>query len=566
MHDKNVENKKVSCCVTRCTQGRIPVTARTIIALFIGLLFGTAVCRADSNTEEWIYTFTKGDNLWNITEKYLVGMEYWRKLQKLNDVTRPKQMPPGTRIRIPEHWLKIEAAEARVKDSLGSNTYIPEGDTKGLQLTEDTLLRAGDEVVIREGGNALLEFADGSLLQLADSTQLLLQRVIRIADTGKADTRTLLKNGRAEIKVKTGGTRFEIRTPSASTAVRGTDFRTRVEPEDNNLSRVEAIKGVVGVSGSGRTRELKAGFGTSIKRGEPPRPPVKLLPAPSINQPQVYSRVFPVTFKWTPVTGAAAYRVQINRVDGRNTGMLDTIIEGPVYSTNALKDANYILKVRAIDVNGLEGLDGTLAFELDAQPQPPAVISPVNNQVVRTRLPHFEWSQPLNADGFRFQLSRDPEFSRIVADIKGYTGTHYSPDKLEPGAYFWRLASMNTGEEGPPSQPFEFILRPLPEAPETTVEEGDKELIVRWSPARKGQSYRLQVAEDEDYGNLLVDEELDRPEWRMERPQVPVFFHVQIIDVDGFRGAWSLSQKVFPPPQPWYYSVIPVAVIVLFAL
>ena len=90
--------------------------------------------------------------------------------------------------------------------------------------------------------------------------------------------------------------------------------------------------------------------------------------------------------------------------------------------------------------------------------------------------------------------------------------------------------------------------------------------MVRWSPAREGQSYRLQVAEDEGFDNVLTDENLENPEWQMERPKTPLFFRVQIVDVDGFRGDWSIPQKVFPPPDPWYYKVIPPLVIILIAL
>ncbi len=351
-----------------------------------------------------------------------------------------------------------------------------------------------------------------------------------------------------------------------NTSVRGTDFRASLDPEDSNISRIEVITGHVGVNGAGHTTELKSGFGTSINRGEPPKPPIRLLPAPSIKLPKTYSREFPVTFKWTPIIGAAAYRVQVIRVDGQKAVMVDVVTESPAYSTNTMEDANYILQLRAVDNNGLEGLEGTLAFELDAQPQPPAAISPGHDYVVRSKSPQFEWAQPINADRFHFQLSRDMDFDKTVIDIKGYSRTHLTPSDLEPGTYFWRLSSINNGEEGPFSHPLKFVFRPKPEAPDVATEQEDTELIIRWSPAREGQSYRLQVAEDEGFKTTVVDEQLDNPEWRMERPQAPVFFRVQVIDVDGFQGAWSIPQKIPPPPLPWYYTVVPPLLIILIAL
>ena len=74
------------------------------------------------------------------------------------------------------------------------------------------------------------------------------------------------------------------------------------------------------------------------------------------------------------------------------------------------------------------------------------------------------------------------------------------------------------------------------------------------------------VAKDETFADVLVDEQLDSPEWRMERPKSRVFFRVQVIDVDGFRGAWSLPQRIDPPPLPWYIQILPVAIILLLAI
>lgn len=561
----NLPHISTAAAIQRSLNGASKLFSNVLFCLAVSLSF-TQPVHSNDQSEEWVYTFLEGDNLWDITEKYLDGIGYWKQLQQLNNVERPLHMPPGTQIRIPLHWLKVEAAETTVRNSLGNNIYIPSGKTNKLPLTKGTLLHAGDQVVVSAGGNASLVFSDGSILHLAESAELTLQRVNRFSDSGIADTQSLLKNGRSEIRVKTRGTRFEIRTPAANTAVRGTDFRTSVDAKDDSLSHIEVLQGVVGVTGAGRTRKLTAGFGTTIQLGEPPAPPIKLLPAPTIHQPHSYSREFPVTFKWKPVIGAAAYRVQI-RYAAERAILEDAITKTPAYSTNTLKDANYTVQVRPIDKHGLEGMEGILAFELDAQPQPPAVISPGHNQVVRAKLPAFEWAQPSNADSFHLQLSSDLEFNAITDSIKGYTDTHYTPDKLQPGEYFWRLASVEQGEKGPFNQPLRFILRPKPDAPKTSAEGNEQELTIRWSLAREGQSYRLQVAKDEDFRSILTDKKLNHPEWQMERPKIPVFFRVQIIDVDGFRGAWSLSQKIDPPPLPWYYAAIPITVFaILIAL
>jgi hypothetical protein len=418
---------------------------------------------------------------------------------------------------------------------------------------------------VSENGNAVLEFADGSLMQLAESTVLNLQRVNKFNQTGIADSESLLKQGRAETKVKARGTRFEISTPSASSAVRGTEFRTSVDPVDPDRSRVEVLAGVVGVSGGGQTRELQAGYGTAISKDSAPEPPVKLLPAPEFKLPEEYSREFPVVFRWKPVSGAASYRLQVWLAD-QEIAIIDETTQLPAFSTNSLADARYAARLRAIDETGIEGLENSLDFELDAQPQPPAVISPTEGQVVRTELPEFEWAKPSNADSFRFEMSTDPEFKNLLSSVHGVESTHFTPKELAPGTYFWRLASLSGREQGPFGHGSMFILRPAPDAPAVSTEGDEKALTIRWSPAREGQHYRLQVAKDEAFREVLVDEQLDSPEWQMERPKSKVFFRVQVIDVDGFQGAWSLPQRIDPPPLPWYIQILPVAIVLLLAI
>jgi hypothetical protein len=185
---------------------------------------------------------------------------------------------------------------------------------------------------------------------------------------------------------------------------------------------------------------------------------------------------------------------------------------------------------------------------------------------VRSELPAFEWAKPSNADAYRFELSSDPNFKRLVASVHGVESTHFVPQELAPGTYFWRLASLSGKEQGPLGQASSFILRPAPDAPAVSTEGDEKALTIRWSPAREGQHYRLQVAHDDQFREVIVDEQLDSPEWGMERPKSKVFFRVQVIDVDGFQGAWSLPQIIDPPPLPWYIQVLPVALVLLLAI
>ena len=69
---------------------------------------------------DWIYSAVPGDNIWNITERHLKGIRYWKQLQTYNRLASPDRILPGTRLRIPISWLKVQPASARVVAVVGS--------------------------------------------------------------------------------------------------------------------------------------------------------------------------------------------------------------------------------------------------------------------------------------------------------------------------------------------------------------------------------------------------------------------------------------------------------------
>lgn len=518
--------------------------------------------------EEWIYTLVPGDNPWNITERYLdQGMRHWLPLVRHNEVEDPHHMPPGSKLRIPMKWLKVDPATVQVRDVHGGVEYIAAQQTSPRPLAAGTVLKTGDRVIVGSNADAILEFADQTRLFLGSGSELELTRVKKFSDSGLADSKVDLRSGRTENKVRSKNTRFQIKTPSANTAVRGTDFRVAVDQHNPTVSRVEVLSGTVGVTGGGGEKKIKAGYGTAVAEGEAPAAPVKLLPSPGIQSPADYSRKLPVDIKWQKVSGAERYRVQVRRLEeGKQTLVLDQVTGYPRISTSALADGNYLIRVRAIDGSGLEGREAEHALQLDARPQPPLAISPRADETVRTDLPQFEWSSPEGGTAYHFQLSDKPDLSSPLVDGSGFSGTRYTPEQLAPGTYYWRMATRAAGEEGPFGQIHSFTLRPTPDAPEVSAEGDGENITLRWQPGTEGQQYEAQLSEDPKFREVLREEQLQQAGWTLERPSHLAYFRVRVIDVDGFAGDWSITQQIVPPPDPWYYTVIPVAIIILLAL
>lgn len=128
----------------------------------------------------------------------------------------------------------------------------------GRMLALGDRLEAGAEVRTGRSGRLRLRFGDGSTLVVSDGSVLVIERYEQPAGQGR-QARFLLELGLIGQKVMPGGS-WEVRTPTAVTAVRGTEFivevarnlDTAVNVQSGNVS-VEAVQ----VSPGGLTRSLR---------------------------------------------------------------------------------------------------------------------------------------------------------------------------------------------------------------------------------------------------------------------------------------------------------------------
>ena len=536
-----------------------------LMMLVLALLVAMQHLSAAEKGEEWLYSFQPGDNIWDLTERFLVDQSYWNKLVRLNNVRRPRQMPPGSQLRIPLRWLKVEPARVLVVNVRGSVVLQRPGEAEQ-HLKSQTRLSRGDRLKVGNDASVLLEFSDRTRQLLSSNTEVELVRINRFSDTGIGDTTIKVLKGESENKVPTRGTRFEIRTPTANTAVRGTSFRVKVPEAEIATSRVEVVAGMVNVTGDAGALVLAGGYGTVVDKGKAPMPAVRLLPAPKVIAPSAVMRQLPFELRWEKVPGAKAYRVLASEPGENNVPVLDVHVNHHRFITSSLPDGEYRIRVRAVDAAGLEGEESEVRFVLDARPLPPVAVAPPAEGKIRTLAVQFEWATPPQVSAYHFQLSPDRHFQALLVDKEGLSKTRLEIDSLEPGAWYWRVASSFEGEQGPWGPVQEFVLKPVPVAPDVIVLADEKQLQLHWQPGRPGQTFRLQIAEDKGFRNILADEMLDESRWSAPRYTSPIHFRVQVIDDDGYAGAWSPAQTVFPQPEPWYLFGIPAIAIILLAL
>lgn len=526
------------------------------------LALGLALCLMGSagQAAEWVYTVQPGDNPWSLTERLLAGIKYWPRLQSHNHIADPNHIPPGTRLRIPVDWLRRANVTATVAAVQGAAELLRSSGSQASTLRTGALLRTGDVVRTGESGNVTVEFKDGSRMLVHAGSELRMADLAAYENTNLVDTRVQLVRGRAENVVQPlRGTpsRFEIRTPSAVTSVRGTDFRVNAA---DDATRTEVIGGKVGVATDSAHGEVgvDAGFGTIAGASKPPEAPVPLLPAPSLaGLPAVVERV-PIAFNVPTQAGAAAYRLQIAGSAGFQSPLFDGRSGTTLLRAIDLPDGEYRLRVRGIDARDLEGLNAEQAFTLNARPVPPLLSAPAPGAGVMQEQPAFEWAAVSGIAHYRFQLARDEQFADLVVDEAQLTDNHYTLATALPlGDYRWRVLCVDAVEGAGPFSDAQHFRR-VPPAPQAASEIGDKELVLSWPAGLPGERYQLQIADNENFDSPLHTIDTAEPVARVPRPPGGTYFlRVRSIYPDGFEAPFDKAQQIEVPSshKPWWLAL-----------
>jgi hypothetical protein len=230
-------------------------------------------------------------------------------------------------------------------------------------------------------------------------------------------------------------------------------------------------------------------------------------------------------------------------------------------------DGEYTLRMRAIDVDGLEGRDAYRRITVDAKPEPPVLIGPQADAQLVDEQPEFRWAQPASAAGYHFQLARDPAFSDLVADLPEVDSeTVSAPEVLAPGQYYWRVATRSSeGEVGPwgDGQPFKR-LAPAPDvkAPEIA----DDAVSFQWAEGLPGDRYEFQFARDDRFTEMVYSAVLDEPSVTIERPDLGYhYLRVRTIDSEGDAGPFGAPQRVeIPPSSYWPPAIFTILMLIIF--
>lgn len=420
-------------------RGWLPLSGcRLLAALCIWVsAFAPGEAIAQKTSDQITYVFERGDTLFSLGNKYLRKRSDYVAVQRLNRIADPRQIPLGKPLRIPVYLLKYRPSEAKLSAFRGSVSIASNGrilrPVVGLNVAE------GSSIATASRSFLTLQLEDGSRVSLPSNSKVRITRLRHLLLTDSIDYEIAIDKGRIRSKVAPldkPADRYRVRTPVTVSAVRGTDYRTRVD-EISGTAFSETVEGeVVVATGENLTSasliSVPAGSGAAttvtgaITKAE-------LLPPPELLDPAKVQSEPALQFSIAPRDSVVGYRLII----ASDAGFIDLVTEaegqGTVLDIPTIPNGRYFVKVTALAADGFEGMPATYAFKRQ--------LSTVGGSAEAGDFGYrFKWFGEGEGKRFyRLQILKDSKTSIPIIDESGLSRDAVTLSDLPDGDYYWRV-------------------------------------------------------------------------------------------------------------------------------
>ncbi|MDR0769995.1 MAG: FecR domain-containing protein [Burkholderiales bacterium] len=520
------------------------IDLRFPVALFSGLFALTLYAAEPTGVVTGVieYTVQPGDTISGLSERYLNGRARWGAIARVNPGLDINKLRPGQTLYLPEARVPSVAKTAKVLKING------QAQSNGVNLQEGQQLDAGTVIDVAADSFVTLQLDDGSVLVVEPNTRARIDQLNQFL-TGSRRSSIHIDHGRINIKAapQSPGARFEISTPTATTSVRGTQFR--VGEKEDGVTVVEVGEGRVSVAAPEIDKSVivPAGSGSVVVAGQAPS--VKpLLPAPDLSQlPDKYTQTI-LEIDFPPVSSATAYRVTVARDAAFNDVVAAVENTLPQLKVAGLPDGRYYLCARAVSADGLHGLESGGAFLLHARPEPPFALSPVLDKHIAAGPVMLVWAAPKDAVVYDIDITRD---EAPLLHIERHPEPSYALEAA-PGQYRWQLATRDAdGHLGPFGQWSSFTVVEPPSGPAAQADlAGDGSVLTLTWPSASDQTYHWQLASDSDFLSIEKEGSSEKSSVELPMPEAGTYFvRVRATTRDGIEGPYSSAQKLIVPEQ-----------------
>lgn len=399
------------------------------------------------------YVVETGDTLGAIAGRYLISLEDWREVLRLNPGIEPNRLRIGSTLQLPAPRLRATALPVTV-DHVAGRVEVQERDGAAWEaLLAGRILRPGARVRALPGGIASLRLPDGSVSQLSPRTEM---RIDAACDGLQGRLRLVsysLTQGRVETMARPqpSGSRFEVRTPQAVASVRGTAFGVEAtEPGPRSAATLsDVLEGRVQLGTARGAAELPEGMGAVADPSAGAPKAVPLLAPPDLSATEADQLERRLRIDARAPEGARRFRYRV----ARDAQFQAVLAEGaadrlPLEVEAALDDGDYFVALRAEDGAGIPGRPAARPVRLTATPTPPAPLAPAQAHREAGNGVEIRCGDVPDIRRYTIQVSQDPRFGDLAFDLRDLPVCLVQLGGLEPGVWYWRTASHGADSRG----------------------------------------------------------------------------------------------------------------------
>ena len=502
-----------------------------------------------------------GDTLEQLAARYLGDHSRWTALQSHNRVPDPLRLRPGSVLEIPTRLLRaasasVEYVQGDVRSTRSLNHLADSAPAGNQAVQKGQLLQEGDSLKVPANGFVSVRLADGSLVRVQSESDVELRQMRRKGRAGSLQSVLDLREGGVEASVTKQAQserRFEVRTPAASTSVRGTQFMVLTDAKGQTAAAVD--EGSVAVQSGQPSTLLKPGQGVAVSADGKLGKAAPMLPAPDIaSWPALAEDANWVSLPLPMISGAVRYQVQLAEHKDLNQIVRSGMFQQSPARLTGVADGDYLVAIRAIDANGIPGARSTHSLRVKATPVPPLYEAPEPNAVIGLGQRGLQCTRVDQASAYRIQVvAAGGDFAKPAVDADQLQDCALPAQALAAlpvGEYLWRVASIRTLangklDPGPFAPAQKMKLAEAPKSPELQMGGGAGEgsRNIRWA-GEEGHRYHVVVAQDNDFAKPLVDTWLTEPQWStQDLPAGSYFMQMQVEDSNGLRSNFTAARK-----------------------
>jgi uncharacterized protein (TIGR02145 family) len=242
------------------------------------------------------------------------------------------------------------------------------------------------------------------------------------------------------------------------------------------------------------------------------------LPTPTLSSPVDGATEVSLTptFFWNISNTATNYTLQVSRYSDFSTFIYNQ--SGLTNTNQQISGLNnftkYYWRVNAINSFGTSSWSNTWSFNtIGTTPQPPTLLSPINDATNVSTSPILSWISSSNATSYTLQVSENDSFTNLVYNQSGLTNTSLQIFGISNSKkYFWRVLAINSyGISGwSSSWSFTTIVTvpfgPTLSSPSDGTIQAPLSLILYWNVSNTATSYTLQVSTNSLFSTFVYNQ------------------------------------------------------------